>query len=365
MALTKKRKKILLIVLPAAVAVIAAAVVLWLVLGQGAPKVLEAQYNQTTGELMHYTILEGASKEEEDRPLPLPMATFTPTEDWVQTVNAAEYADRFSTGYQDIYQSKENDYTTLTFSQQYAVEDGTVDPGQEVQFGDLQVIYRQEEESSSDLYTSEVSWVEGETLFTLTCRFGPQMEMNQMLELVSRVDTQTPRQPIHSPLTLERGSRTALQIGENITSEVTTYTCSEGNPEIPEDAGFACFSQPPEGYQLSEGYGERDNAENADTRSWRYSRPENNQDVIYLYCTLGSNARFRDGSQWMGFPGHMAYETDPSAIQDAAVNGNPAFVYLEDGNSEIAWVDGYCTLFLSTTVPMTAEQLIALAETVE
>ncbi len=108
--------------------------------GADTPKALEPLYNQTTGELMGYTVLEGSPKEEENRSLPLPMASFTPPEGWTQTLNAAEYADRFSTGYVDEYQSLENDYTTLTFSQQYAVEGDTLPAGQEVRWefsGDL------------------------------------------------------------------------------------------------------------------------------------------------------------------------------------------------------------------------------------
>ena len=62
MTLTKKKKRILLIALPAALAVIAAAVILWLLLGRDTPKALEPLYNQTTGELMGYTVLEGLSQ---------------------------------------------------------------------------------------------------------------------------------------------------------------------------------------------------------------------------------------------------------------------------------------------------------------
>ena len=364
MTIPKKRKRILLIAIPAVVAVAAAAVVLWLVLGRGTPQVLEPVYNQATGELMHYTILEGAPKEEEDRPLPLPLASFTPPEGWTQTLDAAAYADRFSIGYQDIYQSTENDYTTLTFSQQYGVEGSTVDGGQQVQFGDRQVIYRQEPESSDDLgYHTQVQWVEGPTLFTLSCRYGPAMDLNQMLELVSRVDTQSSRQPIHSPLSLAKGSNNSFLIRDTYLQNNVAYTRSEGNPEIPADAQFLSFT-PPEGYQLSQMYEENNNSgRRPDFHTSGYYHSEDNQDWLYFDCTLGSNACRTNGNPG-SFDGQMAY-ADPQEIQDAQVNGNPAFVYLGPDRWEIAWIDGYYSLLLSSSTPRTADQLIALAETVE
>lgn len=365
MTLTKKKKRILLIALPAALAVIAAAVILWLLLGRDTPKALEPLYNQTTGELMGYTVLEGSPKEEENRSLPLPMASFTPPEGWTQTLNAAEYADRFSTGYVDEYQSLENDYTTLTFSQQYAVEGDTLPAGQEVQFGNFQVIYWQEEESGRDLgYHTEVYWVDGPTLFTISYRYAPGADLNQMLELVSRVDTQGDRQPIHSPLTLARGSYTPILMGENTYSAIVTRPRSEGNPEIPQDAQFVGFSQPPEGYLFSELYEENNNHGNPEFYTWGYYHSEDNQKWIRLDCWLDSNACNSNGSREGGF-GIMSNATDSDAILDATVHGNPAFVYLAEDGCEIGWVEGYRTYSLTVDTPMTAEQLIALAEMVE
>lgn len=363
--MTKTQKRILLIALPIAAAVIAAGVILWLLLGRGETQVLQAQYNQTTGELMHYTILTGAPKEEEDRSLPLPMASFTPPEGWTQTLNAAEYADRFSTGYVDEYQSQENENTTLTFSQQFAVEGNTVDSGQEVRFGDLQVIYRQWENDTADLgYHTQVSWVKGTVLYTITCRYGDTMDINQMLELVSRVGTQGDRQPIHSPLTLARGSYTPIQMGENTYSAIATRPRSEGNPEIPQDAQFVGFSQPPEGYLASELYEQNNNHGNPDFYTWGYYHSEDNQEWIHLDCWLGSNACYSDGSPEGGF-GIMSNESDSDAIMDATVNGNPAFVYLTEDGCEIGWVEGYRTFSITTSEYRTVQQLIALAELVD
>ena len=56
---------------------------------------------------------------------------------------------------------------------------------------------------------------------------------------------------------------------------------------------------------------------------------------------------------------------DQSSVQDATVNGNPAFVHINEEVSEIAWIDGCCTLQLRSTAPLTQEELVALAESVQ
>ncbi len=71
------------------------------------------------------------------------------------------------------------------------------------------------------------------------------------------------------------------------------------------------------------------------------------------------------GQFYLPFQGISTDElADPDAVQDATVNGNPAFVHINDDVAEIGWIDGYCSLQLRCTAPMTAEELIALAETV-
>lgn len=366
MTMTKKKKTIFFLVIPAALVLVAVGVVLWLVLRQGAPQVLEPQYNPVTGELLHYTIVQGVSSEEAEQLGPPPMASFTPPEGWTQIRNAAEYADQFSTGYEDLYRSAENQVTTLGFSQQYAMQGTELVGGQEVQFGDRQVIYTQRINENPDLgYSTQVNWVEGEWLFTITCLNGPPLDVNQMLDLVSRVDTQTLRQPIHSPLTLVRGSSNTILVGENTPFTVTTYTRSEGNPQIPENPQFPCFSQPPPGYQASRSNEQTNLSDDPEVRSWIYSNPENSLDLIELSCCLGGNTVSRRGTEWGGFSGGIAVATDPGAIRDAVVNGNPAFVYQNGEQSEIAWVDGYCSLFISCYPAKTDEEMVALAEMVE
>lgn len=56
---------------------------------------------------------------------------------------------------------------------------------------------------------------------------------------------------------------------------------------------------------------------------------------------------------------------DPNAVSDTVVKGNPAFVHINEEVSETGWIDGYCTLQIRSTAPMTEEELIALAESVE
>ena len=97
-----------------------------------------------------------------------------------------------------------------------------------------------------------------------------------------------------------------------------------------------------------------------------------NQDgeVLALLSTTGPATLFENETGtthfYLPFTGMSWTEReDQSSVQDATVNGNPAFVHINEEVSEIAWIDGCCTLQLRSTAPLTQEELVALAESVQ
>lgn len=357
--MAKTKKRILLFVILAAV-VLVLGIVLWLTLGRDAPSPLEAMVNQKNGEVIQYTVAEGMSQEEAQQSLPPPMASFTPPEDWKQILDGAEHAGSYSMGYVDQYlKEEEGQYTALlTFSQRYAVAGETVEAGQEVRFGDLQVIYRQQQESDSS-YTTQADWVEGKVLYTLSCKYGAAMELDEMLELVSLVNPQKERQPVFSPLTLSLGEETSFQIGNTRYSYGPNGPCSIGNPEIPADAACVGFSQTPEGYVSVANYEEGSDSGAGEEHTWTYQKEDDIQDKFTLHCRLGSNYCDSYGNPTGGF----GVGTEDNVL-DASISGNAALVCPDQEQSWIIWIDGCRTYAIITNTPWTTEQLVALAEQV-
>lgn len=357
--MTPKTKRILLITIPAAV-VIAAALLLWLFLGRGsgAEKPFEIWKDQNTGEIIRCFLREGAERDAADEELPLPLYGLTPGSQWEQTENAAEQANRLSSSYRDSYTNGAGD--TLEFTQEKAVKETQVPIDQEVMFGQTQVIYYQQDQSSEDgsfsRYETGAAWVYGDSLLKLTHVGSAPLELNQMLELVGQADYQTHREPVYSPLGLQRGYSREIQLSETMFSSESEPTCSIGNPQIPEDPSFPQLNQLPEGFVEMPSY----SSSGIRTFAQGYYNPDNNRQQILFYGWLGSN-RYRFQGVSSGFFLLGNYE---DSLQETTVNGNPAFFYIDGEGSYIGWVDGYCTLELDLLYPVTQEELIALAESV-
>ena len=364
MTLTKKRQKILLIALPAAVIVIAAAV-LWLMLGRGAgeKKSFEILRDQTTGEILGCVLQEGSMLG--DITPPLDLYSFTPPEHWVHIHDAAATANQFSVNYLDDYLDETN--TMISFQQQPAYRQDNIESPeslQEIQFGDRQVMYFQDENTYGEIDQTKVYWIHDRSLLSFT--YQKDATVSEMLELIRRVDYESDRAPVYSPLTLK--ASIFIEPAEQVSSEFdlgTYHYRSEGNPEIPEQVQLLSFPKPPEGYALTK---ESSDLEDEFGNYTYQSRYENSSgEVLQLDCYAGKHLFFACFSD-IDYPfSSMSYEElgNPDSIQNATVKGNPAFVHINEDVSEIGWIDGYCTLQLRCTAPMTAEQLIALAETVE
>ena len=365
MTLTKK-KKILLIALPAAVVVIAAGVVLWLVLGQ-APQEnnpFEIRRSQNGHEIIYCAVKGEEGADAFDSALfveaqTLPCYTFLPPEGWTMTEDGLEA--NMINQYCDVFQNQ--DGVTLRFEQRPALfqviadsdsaADDAIDPVsiQEVQFGEIQVIYSQENQ------ITRVYWVYAQSLLSIAC--DQDRDINEMLNFITCVDYDALRekpQQMTQSLSLQRGYYHA----EDRSSQ--SYG-SVGNPEVPKQPDMPSLPQPPEGYELVDDFEEP-------YSDYRIEKYQNQQgELMSFTCMAGANDFF---GKWINsfvyfpFTGMSNEElADPDSVQDAVVNGNPAFVHINEDVSEIGWIDGYCTMELRCTAPMTAEQLIALAETVE
>ena len=375
MAISKKRKRILWIAIPMAVLAIAA-LLIWLLLGQPEPeKPFEILRSQTTGNIVDCQLREGAVEATGDGSTPQPYYTLTPPQGWTQT---EEVKIRYPAGGEaspDVFQSQEG--VEMSFSQgRSAVLDlNSLDPAtiQEVQFGDNQVIYSQTTTTAWDgaqqvsRTTTQVYWVEAQNLFSLRCY--QDFDVNQMLEWVSLVSYENPRMlayepPPIQPLELVRGGITQETGEDGFTLYEMEYYRSEGNPEIPESVPSYTFPQAPEGWTLLGG----DTIQVGKTLE-KYQNQDG--EVLALLCVTGPATLFEveTGTThfYLPFTGGMGWAEleDQSSVQDATVNGNPAFVHINEEVSEIAWIDGCCTLQLRSTAPLTQEELVALAESVQ
>ena len=399
MTLTKKSKRILLIAIPAAVIVAAAAVILWLVLGRAGEtyKPFDVRRDQNTNAIT-YCAVKGEVEQTPETvdQIQLPCYTFTPLEGWTMTrdgmSNPSVVVNPGIAWYSDLYQNEAGE--EMGFYQMPAAADLLTDRDpdssiiysgppsllpseiQEVQFGDTQVIYYQRHYTDShwenDAWTetpvtrSGAYWVHDQSLLNLDC--PGELDINQVLELVSRVDYTSQREPVEvkepaQPLYLVAGGTVNTNTPDGrIVTQSSSY-CSQGNPDIPDPPQLPAFP-PPEGYTL-EG-SQEDPAGYVIQQKYVDGQGE----LISYLCRAGTY-RFFEQDQgtaqfYLPFLGMSSEElADPNAVQDATVNGNPAFLHINDQVAEIGWIDGYCTLELRCTAPMTADQLIALAETVE
>ena len=370
MTLTKQKKRILLIALPAALAVIAAAVILWLLLGRGSEAVKSFSLAGDPGATQLYECqIQVGLEQREEIPYPLPFYSLDAPEDWNHYQDAAQTAGPFSLTYEDAYVDGEN--INITFSQQYARQGTplyTIGQPREVLFGTTQLIYSQSlGEESHDVDATEIHWVQGNSLLRIC--YYKAADVNQMLELVRRVEATPTRQPVYSAPTVRRTVLVDGWInGEFVLQEQPSYG-TQGNPQPPEDAQemeFPAFSAVPEGYTLNQE--DRSIAEEiqyyCDVREYGTAQG----DTLRLTASYGSTDFFTDLNAYdpkafHGIPYQQIQDT--SLVQDAVVKGNPALIYLGEEESSIGWTEGNYSLELRSTAPMTQEQLIALAERVE
>lgn len=334
--MTKKKKKLLWILISVGVVVIAAGVALtfWFTREEG-PRLVPSRIQP------NQYLVEG-SYELDQTPTPLPFYSLDVPSEWTQMENAADGANRTSTSYQDVYQNQAGE--TLTFSQSAAGNGAAVSGLGEYQaaaFGEVKMIlYRSREgQPGSDKPESGAFWIYDQTLLKLSCQ--QYLETEEMLEWVSRVRYDPPRQPNYTPFTFE--------LVEEAVEDADYYAYFvRGNPQRPDELKWFDFVTPPAGFTK-------------DT-----VQPESGLDtqhyVTYSDDSGASLTLFCDAVPNLG----LFTDTKPPQVQQVQVNGKPGLVQLSDEAQgyEIVWLEDYCMVSLGSTIPMTPEKLVELAETV-
>ena len=356
MTLTKKQKKLLAVLIPAAVVVLAGviAAVILLTAKPEPEKPFLLQRDEETGQITRCELQQGISQEDTYRNIPLPYYTFTMPEGWTHTLNGAESANQYSTEYRDSYLDETG--AEIQILQTVAKRPYTALPDQEIRFGELQVLYFQATPAETEIrgggHTS-VCWVYGDSLIQLD--YYRQRDPDQMVELVSRMDYDTLVQPIYTPLVLYTPENPDPNLEEGAVQGYWTG----GHPQLPEPVELFYLPQAPEGFTQISGGLHPDYVNGLSFSDGIYEN-EAGKD-LYFYCTVGPNDFFvspypftQDITQ--------AELKDPGAVTAVTVNGNPGYVHINEEVSQIGWMDGYCTLYIHSAVPMTQQELVALAE---
>lgn len=344
MAFTKKKIISLSLILCVIIAILIVAVFYFFLQSkqqkEGAQLVANPPEQTETGVNYSYSVIKGIVGDE--LPPPLPFYKLEPPDGFVQQVNAEESANRFSMGYFDAYFGMSNGVQERISFQQNVATDGfviniyTSKKPQEVQFGDLTVLY-----SAGDDYT-KVDWIYESSLLSITS--SKPRDVNEMLELVSRVNYEAERQPIYSPLKLNRGGARTDMI-----PMIPDYYESSGNPEIPQIIVPYEFSQLPEGF-----------------RQTAYLEHESAITVIYekedgYRITIKNQAGI--GRVFDNFD--MIQLRDPETmarVLDVTVQGNAGFYYQTEAESRLAWTMDYLTIEMIYQGQITQEEMLALAE---
>ena len=347
----------------------------WFCLGQGETyQPFEIRRSQNQNEIIYCAVKGEEAADPYDDALfdlaePLPCYTFSLPEGWAMIQDGLEtgvlnyYIDIFQTGEGGKLEFAQSPATAQVLASQ-GISDpytnhGVMDPStiQEVQFGDIQVIYSLEGE------LTRVYWVHEQSLLSFASH--QKMDVNQMLALITRVDYNALRdqpQQTFKPLSLQRGSYQEVQQGTAVEVQSQPY-CSIGNPVLPEESVLFVLPQPPQGYALVDRDEQTDNG-------YLLEKYQNREGELLAFSfVIGPDSFFgkiQNDHVYFPFKDLSNQElADSAAVQDAMVNGNPAFVHINQDVAEIGWIDGYCTLQLRSTAPMTAQELIALAETVQ
>ena len=347
MTMAKKKKRVLLIGILAAVVVIAAVVVVAAAVFTSSPAGPRFQQSVYTEGDLQYIIVNGVL-EEETTP-PLVNYGFTPPEGWTLVEDSTQTANRFSTHYQDVYQNQAGE--SLTFSQGYAIDSQLIyiqGEFQEVQFGDFTILFScgEEEQLDGTKPKSEATWIYQNSLLTVTCQ--QELDVNQMLDLVNRVQYDTLREPEYTSLSFWHGQTVTDENGVTYLNEDYYEYVVEGNPDVPAVPDWFYFTRTPEGYELESFWqGERDIFVS-------YVNAQGEQ--ILLTCETQTGLQTLD----------LDFQelSDPTAVEETTFDGKACLIHINENVSEMVWLEDYCYISISSTSPLTRQELLDLASTV-
>ncbi len=204
----KRKKKLLWILIPIGVVVIAAGVALafWLTREEEPQAYLLdiSSYDNITNSVLQVN----SPWEGEGQDAPLSRYPSAAPEGYEQLLDAADYANRYSTSYTDVYRK---DSQVVYVEQSYAwnrheVHLLTYAHFETVQFGGREVFCYTEEEYSGAV------WLDGDHLMEVLV-YGT-MERDDLLAWVAGVDSQNPVEPAVRPLEFVPGYR--VQVGASM-----------------------------------------------------------------------------------------------------------------------------------------------------
>ena len=346
--MTKKKKKLLWILISVGVVVIAAGVALtfWLTREEEPQAFLldVSAYDNVTNSVLKVNN-PGADSE---GPTPLPRYPASAPEGYEQLRDSADFANRYSTSYQDVY-CRENQMVYL--SQSYARDQQQVDlltyaHFETVQFGGREVFCYTEDEYSGAV------WLDGDHLMELLV-YGT-MERDDLLAWVAGVDNQNPVEPATRPLEFVPGYRIQAGTYEDGTPRwEMEFTSIAGNPAPSDNPTQRVFSQAPEGFTLQE---EMQDSWEGQYFGWEYQDTGGNRLTLENW-TFSDYNPVHTISIWWSNDDDNWENTSP-----VTVNGREGRLYHQEDASELVWLEEDYVVQVTYDGSATPEQMVAWGE---
>lgn len=283
---------------------------------------------------------------------PQPCYSFDAPPGYIQTRNAQESANRFSTTYTDRYQTELGG--VLEFSQVPADSQwrktlsGTF---REIKVGDLTVICCHKNDFSG--VDSSVFWVYGNRVLTISADWT--MDDNQLLELVDRVEYDVLREPVYSSLEFHYGSFEP-DSENHLSGQEYDYQRPyiTGNPQLPEEILYYGFASSPEGFVLNERLSQTDAVQGIWTEVY-YRDASGQREQLTLNCFTGREKPVFENID-------LEQMGDRSLIQEVSVQGTQGWYYQGEDGAELVFLTDYLIVQLSFEGGMTQPELLSLAE---
>ena len=346
--MTKKKKKLLWILISVGVVVIAAGVALtfWLTREEEPQAYLLdiSSYDDITNSVLQVN----SPWEGEEQTAPLSRYPSAAPEGYEQLLDAADFANRYSTSYTDVYYK---DGQIVYVEQSYArnrneVHLLTYAHFETVEFGGREVFCYTE-----DQYSGAV-WLDGDHLMEVLV-YGA-MERDDLLAWVAGVDSQNPVEPATRPLEFVPGYRVQAGTYEDGTPRwEREFTSIGGNPASSDNPTQRAFAQVPEGFTLQEEI--QDNWE-SQYFGWEYRDAGGNRLTLENWTFSDYNPMHTISIWWNNNDDNWE-NTNP-----VTVNGREGRLYHQEDASELVWLEEDYVVHLTYEGSVTPEQMVAWGE---
>ncbi len=346
--MTKKKKKLLWILIPTAAVAIAAGVALafWFTREEEPQAYLLdiSSYDDITNSVLQVN----SPWEGEEQTAPLSRYPSAAPEGYEQLLDAADFANRYSTSYTDVYYK---DGQIVYVEQSYArnrneVHLLTYAHFETVEFGGREVFCYTE-----DQYSGAV-WLDGDHLMEVLV-YGA-MERDDLLAWVAGVDSQNPVEPATRPLEFVPGYRVQAGTYEDGTPRwEREFTSIGGNPASSDNPTQRAFAQVPEGFTLQEEI--QDNWE-SQYFGWEYRDAGGNRLTLENWTFSDYNPMHTISIWWNNNDDNWE-NTNP-----VTVNGREGRLYHQEDASELVWLEEDYVVHLTYEGSVTPEQMVAWGE---